>query len=176
MEDIERINFSYKIKDKSQFLDNISSVYQHVLRNSINKVEIKQNDSFQDGGILNISNKSLYSKNSSPPYGKKITRRSLTFENLNCLNFNFSMIKNLEDISLSSLTTNDSLNAVLHNPIISKNLNIVDDVLKLMVIGDQKVGKSFFINKIFNKKDNLMGELSYSHTNSLDIKKKISSY
>jgi len=101
---------------------------------------------------------------------KKRISRSLTFDNLDSLNINFEMLKNLDDLTFSSESTrNNSLNSFMLEPILSKNINCVDEVLKFIFIGDLNVGKTFLINKLL---DDQSAPETYSPTNSFVIKKK----
>jgi hypothetical protein len=166
MDYIEKINSSLKNRDKSQLLDNLSNVYRYLLKEK--KV----------GGLIQNKQRARTNSNSNNKNKNKIPvkklLRSLTFDNMESINIDFDVIKDLEDISVSSeSTSHNSLNTILINPILNKNISIVDDVMKLMVIGDQKVGKSYFIKKLLAEDlgttDN---EKKYSHTNSFEIKKK----
>jgi predicted GTPase len=93
----------------------------------------------------------------------------MTFDNLETLNVDFDNMKYFEDFAFSNSSTNNSIKSILREPLLSKNINCVDDVLKFIFIGDQGVGKSFLINKLLD--DKAVKEV-YNHTKSLEIKKK----
>jgi hypothetical protein len=140
------MNISLQEKDKEKFKTEILKIYKHILKE-------KKNKNFMSEDSRN----------------KKMSR-SLTFDNLNCMNIDFEVLKNLEDLASSSLSTsNNSMNSILADPIFSKNIECVDDTLKFIFIGDQQVGKTFMINKLLDDKA-VRGE--YQHTNSFVIKKK----
>jgi hypothetical protein len=160
MENIEKINYCYKTKDKVQLIDNISDIYKHVLREK-KWLEILQEHRNQH------------------PYTNKNQKlnfkfpRSLSFNTLNNIDIDFELLQNLEDMNLnnSSISTrNNSLNSIFGDPILSKNINFSDEVIKFIVVGDYKVGKSFFVNKLLN--DNTDPN-NYTHTSCFEIKKKM---
>ncbi len=100
---------------------------------------------------------------------KKINR-SMTFDNLDCINIDFDVFKSIEGLAFSTKSTNkDSFSTILFDPILSKNIDCIDDVLKFMFVGDQYVGKSYMINKLL---DDTAIRNNYTHTNSFEIKKK----
>lgn len=146
------MNNSFWAKDKNNFLDHITKLCKHILKEKIEKCEkSEKNDKINS-------------------HSDKKIGRALTFDNLGSITINFDEIKNKkQNFAMSYESTCNSFNSLLSDPILSKNMNLVDDVLKLMVIGEQCVGKSFFIDKLFN--DNLE-KSNYSHTTSLEIKKR----
>lgn len=148
MVSIANINNSLKTKDKGKFIDEISKLYTTILKE-------KQNT---DGKINQDNLKNF----------KKITR-SMTFDNLETLNVDFENMKHFEDFAFSNSSTNNSIKSILREPLLSKNINCVDDVLKIIFIGDQGVGKSFLINKLLDDKAE---KDTYVHTKSFEIKKK----
>ena len=141
-------------------------IYKHILKE-------KQSEKFNLGTrrdtvatAATARTKNTSERNSS----EKRMNRSMTFDNLDCVNVDFQVLKGLENLALSSGSScRDSFNSILFDPILSKNIDCVDDVMKFMFIGDQYVGKSFLINKLL---DDTAGRDSYSHTNSFEIKKK----
>lgn len=156
IENFKKINLSFKTKNKELFIDNVSLIYQQILREKNNYKEFS----------------SVMKEKDETNLKKKISR-SLTFHTLNNLNFDFeSLHQNYSQNSFYSTcisSKNNSINSILGEPILSSNINLVDDVLKIMVIGDSKVGKTLLINKILNKKV----ENGYTHTYSFEIKKKV---
>ena len=147
MESIQKINSSFHSKDKDKFINEMSKFYKHILKEKHMDV----------ASINHLQN--------SKRFG-----RSLTFDNLESININFDLLKNLENLSLSSVSScADSLSYFFLDPILSKNIDCVDEVLKFIFIGDQGVGKSFLISKLLNEKPD---KSNYTHTNSFEIKKK----
>jgi len=170
IDSFDKINFSVKTKDKSQFIHHLSSVYGFLLKEKKTNIDeeiIEQRDS-------RANSKASRGNNKTP-----ILIRSNTYSDLESLNINFDAIRSLDYTSLSSeSTSNNSFNSIFINSVLKNNLNIVDDVMKLIVIGDFKVGKTFFINKFFadengNGNENSFSSREYVHTTSLEIKKKI---
>jgi tRNA U34 5-carboxymethylaminomethyl modifying GTPase MnmE/TrmE len=147
--------------DKTLFLDNVSKMYKNIL------TEKEQKSSDKKQRDKNKLSPTLTNENA-----KKISR-SLTFDSLNSFNIDFNSYKNIDDISVSSDSTSiNSFSSILLNPVLSKNIDIVDDVLKLVLIGDHKVGKSLFINKLLYEEGKIdIG--NYNKTKSFEIKKKI---
>jgi hypothetical protein len=180
LDSIDKINFSVKTKDKTQFIHHLSSVYGILLKE---KKPVTNDENNIDGRNSRTNSKVSY-KGSDKISGKIM--RSITYSNLESLNINFDIIKSLDNNSLSSeSSSHNSFNSILINPLFKNNLDLVDDVMKLMVIGDTRVGKSLFINKFLeeevaqgitfgNEKENNNQEniREYIHTNSLEIKKK----
>ena len=170
MDSIEKINFSVKTKDKSQFLHHLSNVYGYLL---------KENTNIKEEGYLETRENRADTKstrNETKKISGKLTR-SITFSDLESLNIDFDVIKSLDNNSLSNeVTSSNSFNSILINPLFKCNLNIVDDVMKLIVIGDDKVGKTLFINRFFDEENsnnsNNQHPIEYTHTKSLEIKKK----
>ena len=144
IDSIANINISLQQKDQEKFKNEILKIYKHILK---------------EKKIGNFKSQD-----------KKISR-SLTFENLNCMNVDFEVLKNLEDLASSTQSSsNNSINSIFSDPILSKNIECVDDTVKFIVIGDQQIGKTFLIEKLFNDK---APKGNYQHTNSFVIKKKI---
>jgi len=180
MDSIEKINFSVKTKDKSQFLHHLSNVYGYLLKENTN---IKE-----DGNLETRENRAdtKSTRHETKKTSGKLTR-SITFSNLESLDIDFDVIKSLDNNSFSNeCTSSNSFNSILINPLFKCNLNIVDDVMKLIVIGEEKVGKTLFINRFFdegNTEGNFNNNINcnsysqpsieYTHTKSLEIKKKI---
>jgi hypothetical protein len=159
------MNSSYKAKDKNKFIDEVTNIYSRALKESSkeesNVLSLQKLNKKHDHSYVSSNSNSEMSKN------KKILR-SLTFDNLDSINIDFELLKNIEDLNFSAESTCNSFNSMLCDPILSKNINAVDDVLKLMVVGEQSIGKSFLINKMLDDK----ADKSYVHTSSFEIKKK----
>ncbi len=156
---LESLNTSFKNKNKKDFIMTVTDLYSEESNlNSIN---------------FNIQPKNL---------GEK-TKRSFsfdTFENINLNNFLSLKHKNEEKNTinnsngLSSISTNftntipcSTVKNSFEN-IISQNLIVSDELIKLILVGDKSVGKTLFINKIMQDNDN---NISYIPTASLDIKR-----
>jgi GTPase SAR1 family protein len=57
-------------------------------------------------------------------------------------------------------------NPIMTDPLVAQNIKLTDEVLKIILIGDENVGKSLLIEKLINTGNPLL------HTSSLEIKKK----
>ncbi len=153
---IKKMNTSYKAKDKFKFLDEVTNIYRHFLK------EKPSNPS------KSIMVKSESTSSSSPSPSKKISR-AFTFDNLDSMTIDFNNL--IEDVGLFSVSSieNSHKSSILNDPILSKNINIIDEVMKFMIIGDVEVGKSYFIDKCINSNS---GKKPYVPTSSFGIKKK----
>jgi hypothetical protein len=151
-------------------------IYKHILKEKQSE-NINLTPSYNRRGTnvtTQVTNKSISQVTQNFQANKiqtdKKINRSMTFDNLGCVNIDFDVFKNLEGLAFSSTSTNkDSFNTILIDPILSKNIDCVDDVLKFMFVGDQCVGKTYMINKLL---DDTALRQSYTHTNSFEIKKK----
>lgn len=82
--------------------------------------------------------------------------------------FSFNSIDNFSFEKLSNVSTNDGGNDLLMPSFLLQNLEIFEDVLKVIVLGDKCSGKSLLITKLLNK-----AKLNYIPTTSLEIHNKI---
>jgi hypothetical protein len=105
--------------------------------------------------------------------------RSFSFESIQNMEINFNEIgKNLDFLEIkknknkisSKEKANNPFNQLLKNPIFSQNILPTENILKIFMIGDENVGKSYFIEK-FLKKD--FKEIEYKKTESMEIYKNI---
>jgi hypothetical protein len=97
----------------------------------------------------------------SSPLSNKLGR-SFSLDSINILDFDHiypSTVPNPNDLLF---------NPILNDPIVSQNIKLTDEVLKIVLLGDDSIGKTLFINKLFNDE---MSNL-YIHSKSLEIKKK----
>lgn len=155
LNNLDNLNNSLRKGDKELFWENISNVYKGNLRDKRKKfptVIVKpQTDDGVDQETVRHS-------------------RSLTYDTLSLMNID---LKNVEIYSENSYSTRyNSLSSILNNPILSQNVNLVDDVMKLIILGEPQVGKTLFIETTINE-SKYNSKLNYVHTNSLEIKKKL---
>lgn len=75
--------------------------------------------------------------------------------------------RTFDSLSSIEIDFNDPLSLISNNSVLANNIDITDETLKLMMIGDEKAGKTYFIQKLLNYR---MKE--YTHTKSLEIYKK----
>lgn len=165
------MNSSYKAKDKNAFIDEITNIYRYILK------EKKSQELNEDLNTSKMSKEKKGGEEIKKGGTHKKFSRSLTFDNLENMNINYDILKSIEEMAFSEETTYNSYKSVLCDPIVSKNINVIDDVLKLMFIGDQTVGKSFMIQKLIEERSENGSDLNlnnypYFPTTSLEIKKK----
>jgi hypothetical protein len=192
---LANINQSIKSKDKNLFLENISDFYRINLiqyctdkeKGDLNK-NILNNQ--KDNKIKFKIKKNVKEKNKPEKNEEDILYscpRSFSFESLKNININFNELrKNLDVLNINKKTTNKNnkekingkekiqnknnpFNLIIKNPIFSQNILPTENNLKLFMVGDEKVGKSFFIEK-FLKKEN---DIEYKKTESMEIYKNI---
>ena len=89
-------------------------------------------------------------------------KRPFSFNSKDNLDFDFDVIN--KDRNLSNCSTNDSNFKTL----ILQNLEIFEDVIKIMVMGDKHIGKTFLISKLLS-----LGKNSHIPTQNLEIYNKI---
>lgn len=103
--------------------------------------------------------------------------RSFSFESIQNIDINFNEIgKKLDILEIKKKSNKHSLkekgnnpfNQLFQNPIFSQNILPTEDTLKLFMIGDDSVGKSFFIEKFLKRKWFNKG---YKKTESMEIYK-----
>jgi len=191
---LANINESIRSKDKNLFLENISNFYQNNIRDyndkNLKKIKeikerqkrFKENKQIQsDKDILTNSNIINTSQEESfkPP-------RSFSFQSIQNLDVNFNDFGKQYDIlsinsKCSTLSSNvfirSPVNFFINDPILSQNILQAHATLKILIIGDEKVGKSFFVNKFLRKNINIDDKNKninkYVHTDSLEISKNI---
>jgi hypothetical protein len=150
---LNQMNMSFKCKDKKYFLETINNLYTH-------SPELNSNI------FKNDNNNENYSK-----IKFNIGKRSLSFDGIDNIeaNIKLNMKTNRSKMTKQSYDTNESSisfqstyfssfndnsnskqNSSLEN-LITQNLVIADEVLKLLVLGDRAVGKSLLLNQIVNK-------------------------
>jgi hypothetical protein len=81
--------------------------------------------------------------------------------------FSLNSIDNFSFEKLSNVSTNDCVDDIKMQSFLLQNLEIFEDVLKVMVLGDKCSGKSLLISKLLNK-----GKNNYFPTTSLEIHNK----
>jgi GTPase SAR1 family protein len=181
---LANINESIKSKDKYLFLENVSNFFQKNIREyndkNLQKIqEIKRRQTkFKEN--FNEKNYSITEqKPTSNDYSIKFTR-SFSFESMQSIDVNFNDLGKKNDIlsinsKCSTLSSNyftrSPVELFINDPILSQNILQAQETLKVFVIGDEKVGKSLFVNKILNKQINNFE--FYEHTDSLSINKNL---
>ena len=125
----EKINISYKNKDRNEFFNELSNL---------------DNDNLST--FTNSSNNRFIHSN-------KEDKRSLSFDIIENNRYDQALISKINTASNNynsniNIEANCSTNADSLYSLISQNLEISQSTLKLMVIGDNHVGKTLFINKI----------------------------
>lgn len=171
---LANINQSIKSKDKNLFLENISGFYKTNLPLELEKKESLKEES---------ENKKMKNQKNKEEELQFSCTRSFSFESLKNIDINFNELgKNLGILKINSKLSNKNLkeknknknknnpfNLLMKNPIFSQNILPTENTLKLFMIGDEKVGKSFFIEKFLKKEK----EIEYKKTESMEIYKKI---
>jgi hypothetical protein len=192
---LANINQSIKSKDKNLFLENISDFYRINLIQYCNekeKEDLNKNilNNQKDNKIKFKKKKNFKEKNKTIKNEEDILYscpRSFSFESLKNINVNFNELrKNLDILNINKKTTNinskgktigkdkiknknNPFNLIIKNPIFSQNILPTENNLKIFMIGDEKVGKSFFVEK-FLKREN---DIEYKKTESMEIYKNI---
>ena len=170
---LAKINESIKSRDKKLFLENITNFYQNNLKDyndkNIKKIkELKEKKNFLKNNKKELREEDEYNK----------FCRSVSFQSIQNLDVNFNNLENKLDIfSFNSLFSThsskflekSSINFFNNDPILSQNIMHAEKNVKILMIGEEKVGKSYFINK-FLKNEQVK---DYIHTDSLEISKKI---
>lgn len=183
---LANINESIKSKDKHLFLENISNFYQNNIKDyndkNLKKIqEIKERQNrYKNKENLNIN--SINANNPNPPNSINDEAfkapRSFSFESIQNLEVNFDeMGKSFDILSINTKSSTLSsyqhgktpLNFFINDPILSQNILQARSTLKIFIIGDEKVGKTYFLNKFLKKPPNK----DYVHTESLEIFKNI---
>jgi len=61
----------------------------------------------------------------------------------------------------------------INDPILAQNIQKAQSAIKILIVGDEKVGKSFFVDKFLNRTIDNNNNNYYSHTESLEISKNL---
>lgn len=182
---LANINESIKSKDKSLFLENISNFLHKNIRDyndkSLQKIEeIKRRRSNFKGNLTETNFPNTDEKPAINDDSPKFTR-SFSFHSIQDLDVNFNDLGKKNDIlSFDSKSSTLSSNILprspaelfINDPILAQNILKAQATLKILVIGDERVGKSLFVNKFLNKKTQNDHE-NYVHTDSLEISKNL---
>jgi hypothetical protein len=144
---------------------------EETLMNSINNISqsIRNRDrrSFLEGvSNIYLSQRAFnLNQTQSSPISNKISR-SFSSDSMNIIDF--------ENIYPSTMPhTNDILiNVILNDPILSQNIKLTDEVIKIIVLGEESIGKTLFIDQVINNAGSRRKLSGYAHSKCLDIKKK----
>lgn len=182
---LANINKSIKSKDKSLFLENISNFMQKNIRDyndkSVQKIEeIKRRQTIFKSELHNKNYSNSDQKQQQTIDDSIKFTRSFSFESIQNIDVNFNDLGKKNDIlsinsKCSTLTSNvlvrSPVELFINDPILSQNILQAQATLKLFIIGDEKVGKSLFVNKFLHKEINNYDY--YEHTDSLAISKNL---
>lgn len=194
---LANINDSIKSKDKNLFLENVSNFYHKNIRDyndkNIQKIkEIKdrkkkfqekkekenQTDNTNNNNNPKNNNTNNNNNNNSHEESFKIAR-SFSFQSIQNLDINFNdFAKKFDILSINSkcstLSSNflakSPANFFVNDPILAQNILQAQATIKILIIGDTQVGKSFFVNKFLKKE---VKQKDYIPTDSLEISKSI---
>lgn len=178
LNNLANINESLKIKDKNLFLENISSFYQNNYKFYKDKSFLK---SKIEKTIKNDSSEKLneFQNNDININESLIKTRSFSFHSIQNMEINFNNFGKKFDIltntdsQCSTLCSNyfikSPLEFLINDPILSQNIMKSQSTLKILIIGEEKIGKTFFVNKFLKKEINNCND--YLHTDALDINK-----
>ena len=144
MNNLQNLNLFYKERDPHEFLNSLTDLSKHSNLNLMEMSFTKDNFKY---------------------------RRPFTFNSIDNFNFDFDLInnsnKNNQKCYYSNVSTNDTNDRNIES-IIMQNLEIYDEVIKVMVIGDKCVGKSLLISKLLSQ-----GKMNYFPTKNLEIYNKL---
>lgn len=168
---LKRLNLCYKTNNHTQMINVISELYKiephtQAVKQTNNTVS-NLNISTSMNAFVAETNYVANAINSEI----KIPR-SFSYESIN----SFNLVSNN---GIRAPSTNDC--SLLNiDPLLMQNIDICDDFLKYIVIADERVGKTTFINNILsskldeksNKKKDVVKDYIYKHTESLEIRKR----
>lgn len=186
---LANINQSIRSKDKNLFLENISNFYHKNIRDyndkNIKKIkEIKERQKKflekkeKENKTNNATGDNLNNNNNFSQEESKIAR-SFSFQSIQNLDINFNdFAKKFDILSINSkcsthssnFFTKSPANFFINDPILSQNILQAQATIKILIIGDKQVGKSYFVNKFLKKEGN---QKEYVPTDSLEISKSI---
>jgi len=170
---LANINESIRSKDKNQFLENISNFYQKNIRDyndkNIQKIEeIKERQKKHEEKNEKTNKNPNDNINNNSHEESKIAR-SFSFQSIQNLDINFNdFAKKFDILSINSKCATVSSNFFVNDPILSQNILQAQATIKILIIGDKQVGKSFFVNKFLKKE---IKQKEYIPTDSLEISK-----
>jgi hypothetical protein len=131
-------------------LENINLSYRKKDKNLF--LESVSNFYFDSKERLKNDLANAFTYNSSKSENK--ISRSFSLDSLNIMDFD-------------ELTNNSDLNPLMMDPVIKQNIKLTEEIVKIILIGDEYVGKTLLIDKLINDSDSTI-----THTKSLEIKKK----
>jgi polynucleotide 5'-kinase involved in rRNA processing len=145
---------------KSCTLEEQERVEEEELSNNFHNLNLSFKERDTDEFINSLTH---LSKNSNFDFFPKCTKAVETFRP-----FSLNSIDNFSIEKLSNASTNDCGDEMVMQSFFLQNLEIFEDVLKVMVLGDKCSGKSLLISKLLNK-----GKSNYIPTTILEINNKI---
>jgi len=179
LDSLANINESIKSKNKNLFLENVSTFYQNNIKDyndkytqKIQEIKERQKNFQEKKSELTIQNTNAMSDENSfkPP-------RSFSFQSIQNLDVNFNHFgKKFDILSINSkcstlssnFFTRSPVELFINDPILSQNILQAQSTLKIFMVGEEKVGKTLFVNKLSNKKRT---PEQYIPTDSLEISK-----
>ena len=111
-----------------------------------------------------LSKNSSFNLLSYPKEKISKNKRPFSFNSKENVDFDFDVINQSKVNDLSNGSTNDSNFKTL----ILQNLEICEDVIKIMIMGDKQTGKTFLISKLLSQ-----GMMSFIPTQNLEIYNKV---
>jgi hypothetical protein len=155
---------TFYMEESSHTMEDEEGILMNSLHNISQSIKNRDRQSFLENiSTIYLAQKAfnLNQTVSSPLSGKLC--RSFSLDSINILDFDHIY-------PMTVANTNDLLiNPILNDPIVSQNIKLTDEVLKVVLLGDDCIGKTLFADKLFNP-DNRGGV--YIHSKSLEIKKK----
>lgn len=174
-----RCNSNYQLKEIPKTLKELEKIDEDNLFNLIEKMNKELNK------LKNKKQKKIFYFNFDNKKEKRSNSVNYYF-NIDETNFNQNLNdsfismhnENYSNLSLNSSTENSidlNINDFDYDNFIMQNLKCFDEKIKLIVIGDEKVGKTLFLNKIgiydnFKRKNNFNIN-EYNPTDCLEINK-----
>ena len=174
-----RCNSNYQLKEIPKTLKELEKIDEDNLFNLIEKMNKELNK------LKNKKQKKIFYINFDNKKEKRSNSVNYYF-NIDETNFNQNLNdsfismhnENYSNLSLNSSTENSidlNINDFDYDNFIMQNLKCFDEKIKLIVIGDEKVGKTLFLNKIgiydnFKRKNNFNIN-EYNPTDCLEINK-----
>jgi hypothetical protein len=133
-----------------------------ILLNSLENLNLSFRKRDKEQFLENVSNLFLSSKDRLKT--DLTTAHSFQSENKICRSFS---LDSLNIMDFDNLTLSHD-NPIMMDPTLTQNIKLTDEVLKIILIGDENVGKTMLIEKLINT---TVG-CDLVHTGSLEIKKK----
>ena len=171
---LANINESIKSKDKHLFLENVSNFYHNNIKDysdkNLKKIkELKEKkNKLKKKGKTNPKDDIFYKISGSHSF-ESIQNLNVDFDDLSKKLDILSINSNCSTIS-SNFIDRSPINLFINDPILAQNILQTNITIKILVIGDENVGKTFFVNK-FLKNEKIHKD--YIPSESLEISKKL---